>query len=316
MSTQQAFKPLAPSLPSAFDAAGSAASLSLESIWLLTAVVAAVFVLIAALTFHALRRPRPVREKLWVMGGGLAFPAVVLSLLFAYSAARSVALLKPAPDDALLVTVVAHGWWWEVRYRGPDGRDVVSANEVRLPVGRPVRLALTASDVIHSFWVPQLAGKVDMVPGRINHLALVAQRAGIYRGQCAEFCGVQHARMALQVVVLETQAFDAWLAAEARDAVAPTTERARAGAALFLQSGCAACHTVRGVSVGATVAPDLTHVAARGTLGAGTLANEPGAMLAWIAGVQTLKPGAAMPSFSHLPPETLAALTAYLEGLR
>lgn len=315
MSTQ-AFKPLAQTPPSAFDAAGSAAALSLESMWLLGIVVAAVFVLVAALTFHALRRPRAVREKLWVIGGGFAFPVVVLSLLFVYSAARSVALLKPAPDDAMLVTVVAHGWWWEVRYRGPDGADVVAANEVRLSVGRPVRLALTASDVIHSFWVPQLAGKVDMVPGRINHLALVAQRAGVYRGQCAEFCGVQHARMALQVVAMEPQAFDAWLAAEARDAAPPATSRAQAGAALFLQSGCAACHTVRGVSVGATLAPDLTHVAARGTLGAGTLANVPGAMLAWIADVQALKPGAAMPSFSHLPPETLAALAEYLEGLR
>lgn len=316
MSTQHALKLLTPTSPSAFDAAGSAASLSLESMWLLGILVTAVFALVAALTFHALRRPQPVREQRWIYGGGLAFPAVVLALLFAYSAARSVALLKPAPDDAMLVTIVAHGWWWEVRYRGPDGTDVVSANEVRLPVGRPVRFALTASDVIHSFWVPQLAGKVDMVPGRINHLALVAQRAGVYRGQCAEFCGVQHARMALQVIVMEPPAFDGWLAAEARDAASPATPRAQGGAALFLQSGCAACHTVRGVSVGATLAPDLTHVAARGTLGAGTLPNTPGAMLAWIAGVQTLKPGAAMPSFAHLPPDTLAALAAYLESLR
>jgi len=316
MSTQLTLKPLIATPPSAFDPAGSAAALSAEAIWLLGIVAAAVFVLIAALTFHALRRRRPVRERLWVLGGGLAFPLVVLALLFGYSTVRSVALLKPAPDDALLVTVIAHGWWWEVRYRGPDGADVVSANELRLPVGRPVRLALTASDVIHSFWVPQLAGKVDMVPGRINHLALVAQRAGIYRGQCAEFCGVAHARMALQAVVMAPQAFDDWLAAEARDAVPPATPRAQAGAALFAQSGCAACHTVRGASVGATLAPDLTHVAGRGTLGAGTLANGPGAMRAWITGVQTLKPGASMPSFGHLPPETLAALAEYLEGLR
>lgn len=306
--------------PSALDAAGSAAAISLEAIWLLTGVGVAVLLLVAALLVFGLRRPRAVRERVWILGGGLAFPLAVLALLFAYGSQRSLALLAPAADDALLVTIVAHSWWWELRYRGPDGVVVVSANELRLPVGRPVRLALTASDVIHSFWVPQLGGKVDMVPGRINHLALTPQRAGIFHGQCAEFCGAMHARMALQAVVVEPREFDAWLAAEARDAHAPASLRAEshaaAGALLFARSGCAACHTVRGVSTAVTLAPDLTHVANRRTLGAGTLPNVPGAMQTWLTDVQRLKPGAAMPSFAHLPPDELAAIAAWLEGLR
>lgn len=309
-------QPLAAPRPSALDAAGSAAAISLESIWVLAGLGAAVFVLVATLLAHGLRTPHAVRERLWVLGGGLAFPLTVLALLYAYGAARSVALLKPADDGALLVTIVAHSWWWELRYRAPDGTIVVSANELRLPVGRPLRFALTASDVIHSFWVPQLAGKVDMTPGRINHLALTAERTGIFHGQCAEFCGAMHARMALQAVVMEARDFDAWLAAEARDAASPESSRAMAGAALFARSGCAACHTVRGVSTAVTLAPDLTHVARRRTLGAGTLVNGPGAMRAWLTDVQRLKPGAAMPSFAHLPADELDALAEYLESLR
>lgn len=309
-------QPLAAPRPSTFDAVGSAAAISLESMWLLAGLVAAVLVLVAALLVRGLRRPHPVREGLWVLGGGLVFPLTVLALLYAYGSVRTVALLKPAADDAQLVTIVAHSWWWEMRYRAPDGTIVVSANELRLPAGRPVRLALTASDVIHSFWVPQLGGKVDMTPGRITHLALTARRPGIFYGQCAEFCGAMHARMALQAVVMAPRDFDAWLAAEARDAAASMSSRALAGAALFARSGCAACHTVRGVSTAITLAPDLTHVAARRTLGAGTLANAPGAMQAWLTDVQRLKPGAAMPSFAHLPADDLAALAAYLESLR
>lgn len=301
--------------PSALDPAGVAAAISAESIVVLTAVAAAVFVLVACLMVYALRRQRTVHERRWIVGGGLVFPVVVLSALLAYSIVRSIALLRAPPDDALLITVVAHGWWWEVRYRPPGGGDVVAANEIRVPVGRPVRLALTASDVIHAFWVPQLAGKVDMVPGRINHLALTARRAGVYRGQCAEFCGVAHARMALNVVALPSGEFDRWLAAEGEAAASPVGERARRGADVFREAGCAACHAVRGVSA-AELGPDLTHVAGRLTLGAGTLPNGPGAALAWVVGVQTLKPGAAMPSFAHLDPEALAALGAYLEGLR
>lgn len=314
--TAQTLQPLAAPRPSALDAAGSAAAISLESIWVLVGVGTAVFALVLVLLLHGLRRPHAVRERLWVLGGGLAFPLTVLALLYIYGSSRSLALLKTADESALLVTIVAHSWWWELRYRVPDGTIVVSANELRLPAGRPLRFALTASDVIHSFWVPQLAGKVDMVPGRINHLALTAQRTGIFHGQCAEFCGAMHARMALQAVVMDPREFDAWLVAEARAAASPVSSRAIAGAALFARSGCAACHTVRGVSNALTLAPDLTHVAARRTLGAGTLANGPGAMRNWLTDVQRLKPGVAMPSFDHLPAEDLAALAEYLESLR
>lgn len=263
------------------------------------------------------RRAGPVRPALWIVGGGLLFPGVVLAALFAWTLPLSPAWKPVPPPGALVVAVTGHMWWWEVRYRDPaTGADVFSANEVRIPAGRPVYLALASADVIHSFWVPRLAGKMDMVPGRMQHLLLSADAPGTYRGQCAEFCGEQHARMALQVVALEPAAFDAWLAQQARPATPPATARQAAGRQAFLDNRCNACHTVRGVSAERRLGPDLTHVGSRLQLAAGTLDNTQEGREQWIAHVQQLKPGARMPSYERLDAQTLAAIGDWLGALR
>jgi cytochrome c oxidase subunit 2 len=194
------------------------------------------------------------------------------------------------------------------------------ANEIHLPVGRPVYLALTSDDVIHSFWVPALAGKVDMLPGRITRLRVTATEAGILRGQCAEYCGEQHARMALHVVAESPEQFDAWLAGQTKPAASPSNALLERGRAIFMQQRCAACHTIRGVSeetiAGQTLGPDLTHVGSRLFLGAGVLKNDRDALGNWIAHTQKIKPGARMPSFGNIDEESMHALSSYLEQLK
>ena len=262
--------------------------------------------------------PRQLRPALWLIGGGVVFPAVVLSALLGWSIALSARLGATAPAGALQVSVTGHMWWWQVRYRDPtSGADIVLANELRLPLGRPVVVGVNSADVIHSLWVPALNGKVDAVPGRVNQLVLSADKAGVYAGPCAEYCGQQHSRMHLQVVVLPPQEFERWLAAQAQPAATPQTELQRRGRQAFVEQRCGACHTVRGLGAAdAGVAPDLTHVGSRLSLGAGTLRNDPGALIAWIAGVQRLKSGAHMPSFDTLDGPTLQALGAYLAQLQ
>lgn len=215
------------------------------------------------------------------------------------------------PRGALEVTVRGWQWWWEFRY---PSLDVVTANELYLPVGQPVVLHLEGPDVIHSFWVPQLAGKLDMVPGRLQHLQLTADRPGTYRGQCAEFCGEQHANMALHVVALPPAEFDAWLAAQALPAVA--TPEQEAGRQAFLAQRCDACHAVRGVTGDSRLGPDLTHVGSRLQLAAGTLPNTEAGRRQWIAHVQKLKSGARMPSYDRLGDETIGAIAQWLGALR
>lgn len=258
------------------------------------------------------RGANPLRPGLWIVGGGLLLPASVLSALMAYNVWRSAQMDTQTSRGALVVSVTAKMWWWEVRYQDASG-GVVLANELHLPVGRPVYLALTSSDVIHSFWVPALAGKMDMVPGRMTGLTVRATKEGVYRGQCAEYCGAQHARMALHVVAEPPAAFTAWLAHQARDA--PSTPSR--GRAAFV-AHCAACHTIRGVSqqTVAGAAPDLTHVGSRLYLAAGTLRNQPGAMAAWIADPHAHKAGVRMPSADGLDSAGLHALAAYLEQLK
>jgi cytochrome c oxidase subunit 2 len=192
----------------------------------------------------------------------------------------------------------------------------VLANELHLPVGGVVDLTLTTADVIHSFWVPALAGKVDMIPGHRNRLVMHPSREGIYRGQCAEYCGDQHARMALEVVVQSPQAFGAWLAREATPAAEPATGEQARGRAAFFRGGCATCHTIRGTSAAGQLAPDLTHVGSRRMIAAGTLRNHRAALAGWIAGSQAIKPGNLMPSMAVFEGDELLALASYLESLK
>jgi cytochrome c oxidase subunit II len=300
------------------DPAGPAAEVIANVGWLLILGGAAVFAAVMSLLAWSLRgRDGLVRPRLWIVGGGVLFPGVVVAALFAYTLPLAPAGRPLPPAGALVVSVTAHMWWWEVRYPGAGpGAPIVTANEIRIPVGRPVYVAVTSSDVIHSFWVPALAGKIDMVPGRLQHLVLAAGRPGVYRGQCAEFCGEQHALMALHVVAEAPPAFERWLEAQARPAAPPSAGRQARGRDVFLANRCDACHNVRGIGEPGQLGPDLTHVAGRMHLGAGTLANGPEALARWITHVQQVKPGVRMPSYERLDGEERAALADWLGSLR
>lgn len=301
---------------------GNDASVISGMAWLLFGGGALIFISVMFLLWFSLRNGRrPVRPAVWLIGAGILFPVTVLSSLLIYSVTRSQQLTPPMSQDALVISVTAKMWWWEVRYRdGATGKDVTLANEIHVPVGRPVYFALTSDDVIHSFWVPALAGKVDMLPGRITRLRATATKAGVLRGQCAEYCGEQHARMALHVVAEPPEEFDAWLAAQARPAVVPANALLERGRDIFMQQRCAACHTIRGVSeetiAGQTLGPDLTHVGSRLFLGAGVLKNDRDALRNWVMHTQKFKPGAHMPSFSDIDEESMHALSSYLEQLK
>lgn len=309
-------------LQSALHPSGNDAVVIARMAWWLIGAAAIIFAGVMALAALSLRDGRkPVRPAAWLLGAGVAFPVTVLSALLVYSLVRSQQLLTPMSQDALVVSVTAKMWWWEVRYRDPaTGDDIVTANEIRLPAHRDVYFALTSDDVIHSFWVPPLAGKVDMLQGRLTRLRVRTGEPGVLRGQCAEYCGEQHARMALQVVVEEAGRFDAWLKRQAQPARAPENALQQRGRALFTERRCSACHAIRGVAEetagGASLGPDLTHVGGRLYLGAGTLRNDGDAMRNWIADVQRFKHGARMPAFHDLDDDSLHALSAYLEHLQ
>ena len=301
---------------------GSIAFETAHTAWVLIVGAAAVFAVVMGVLALALwrrrrkggREPRPA---LWLAGAGIAFPTLALAALLGYTHWRS-ARLAVAPDPAeIVVSVTGHMFWWEVRYSRPDGgMPVVLANELRLPVGRTVALGLNSADVIHSFWVPALAGKVDMVPGRVHTLRVRADAPGRWRGQCAEFCGEQHARMAFDVEALAPVDFDTWLTEQARPAAPALDAEVERGRAIYIAQRCATCHAVRGLVEGAAIGPDLTHVASRRHLGAGTLPMGRAQLAAWVSGVQAHKPGARMPSVVHLDPASLAALAAFLEHLK
>jgi len=305
-------------MPLVFSPAGPAAASIAEVGWVLIVGAAMLFAATMFLMAWALwRRAGGVRPAWWLVGGGLVLPLVVLTALFFYSASRTPPWQAAPPPGALIVSITGRMWWWEIRYRDPvTGTEIVTANELRLPVGRPVLLGLSSAEVIHSLWIPELGGKMDMVPGRVNHLLLSASRAGVYRGQCAEFCGEAHARMALHAVAQPQADFDAWLAAQARPAQAPSDDRQRAGRKIFEDQKCGVCHTVRGVGESARLGPDLTHVGSRLHLASGTLPNDAGTMAHWLTHVQHLKPGSRMPTYDRLAAPDLDALSAWLISLK
>jgi cytochrome c oxidase subunit 2 len=308
-------------IQSALDPRGPEAAAIAQATWIMSAAGALILALVMALALYAVFRApgkrRAPSSTTVIVAGGFVLPIVALSALLVYGVAIT-REMRAAGEDALELEIIAHRWWWEVRYPGPGGTQVSTANELRLPVGRPVSIALRSADVIHSFWVPVLAGKLDAIPGRVNRMSLRADRAGEFRGQCAEFCGAQHSRMALHVVAEPPAAFERWLAAQQAPArVAAGAAPAAGGEALF-RAHCAECHVVRGtVASGGTIpAPDLTHVASRAWLGAGTLRNTPENLAAWIARNDALKPGNAMPAFGQrLDAAQLEALAAWLARL-
>lgn len=253
-----------------------------------------------------------------IVAGGVVFPVATLTLLLFYGLVvlRAGHAATADGSNSVRVTVVGEQWWWRVIYEQPDGTAFESANEVRIPTGHPMQVSLVSADVIHSFWVPNLAGKVDMIPGRANRLTLQADRAGISRGQCAEYCGGAHALMAFNLVAMEPADFEAWLAAEAAPASPPIDAAKEEGRALFLSHGCGACHTIRGTGADGTIGPDLTHLGSRTSLAAGILRNDAESIAAWIEDNQHLKPENRMPPFRIFSEAELATLAEYLIGLQ
>ncbi len=250
-----------------------------------------------------------------IIGGGVVFPLVVLTLLLVFGVAELPATLARGHDRVTL-EITGRQWWWRVRYLEPGFEPLELANEIRLPVGRRIDAHLLSDNVVHSFWVPALTGKMDMVPGRINRIALEPTRTGTFQGACAEFCGLSHAHMHLDVVTLEPAAFEQWLAAQRAGAQAPDDAEAQRGAEAFLDRGCGVCHTVRGTDAAGRAGPDLTHVGSRLSLAAGLLPNDANAFSQWITGTERLKPGAHMPAFAALPAAEVSALSTYLSRLR
>jgi len=241
-------------------------------------------------------------------------PVVLISALFLIADIFVIQTTQAPAANAtrLTVDVIGHQWWWEVRY---PGTDAVTANEIHIPVGRPVNVVARTADVIHSFWVPQLNRKIDMIPGRRNRVLLYAEKPGRYRGQCAEFCGLQHAHMAMWVYADPPQRFRAWLAGQRRAAASAAASAAANGERIFMRDQCASCHTIRGTTANGKVGPDLTHVGSRTTLAALTIPNTRRALAAWMRDPQHIKPGNRMPDLG-LNKTQADDVAAYLEGLK
>jgi cytochrome c oxidase subunit 2 len=256
-------------------------------------------------------------ERRWAVAllGWTVFIAAVLTAYTATSFVQDRRLLA-READALRVRVTGKQWWWQVEYLDADpSRQVATANELHLPVGRMARIELVSNDVIHSLWIPALNGKQDLIPGRRTELAVTPRAPGTYRGECAEFCGLQHAHMVLPVTVESPTAFAAWLEARRAPAAPPASPAARHGKQVFESGSCALCHAVAGTIAASRTGPDLTHVASRPTLAAGALPNDRAHLAAWLADPQAHKPGTRMPD-PELSPAELADVVAYLEALR
>jgi cytochrome c oxidase subunit 2 len=278
-------------------------------------VVWAAVVAIAVYTIRVREAHSPRAASLLILGGGVVAPTLVLGALIAYGMPLVPTVLAIPPDGAQTIDVVAKQWWWRIQYRTPAGL-VETANELRLPRGERVALQLTSPDVIHSFWVPSLAGKMDMIPGRLTRLALEPTKTGTFRGVCAEYCGASHALMAFTVIVMEPGEFRLWLEAQARPAAPAADPQSARGQTAFVANGCSACHTIRGIASAGRIGPDLTHLGSRLRIAADTLPNGPEMLERWIEDPDRIKPGVHMPAFRALDREEQSALALYLSGLK
>ena len=306
---------------SALDPQGDASARIAEIAWVLFIGGGLIFIAVMALAGIALFGAPPQRallgKKALIIGGGIVFPVVVLSALLVYTFTSPASSGRRENSPAARIEVTGELWWWRVRYLDDNGETLLeTANEIRIPAQRPVEILLTSTEVIHSFWVPNLAGKIDLVPGHVNHLRLRANAPGIFRGQCAEYCGAQHAKMAFYVIAQTQDEYDAWLAAQKQLAREPADALLLQGRRLFIDNRCGQCHTLRGTPAAGTLGPDLTHVSSRVSLAAGILPNNSGAIAGWISAGQSIKPGNRMPSFNQFSGEELRALAAYLESLQ
>jgi len=311
------------------DATGDAGHREATLGWWLTAVACAVvaFVIVAVLLGIARHRNDPhrgeegVMERRDVKSGlswiyvGVAVSVVILAISFAGTLVTLNAASRPSITPSMTIDVTGHQWWWEVTYSQANDPALgfTTANEIHLPVGEPVRVRLHSADVIHSFWLPQIAGKMDVIPGQVNETWLEARKAGNSRGMCGEYCGMQHAAMALDVTAESPEAFKQWADERRSGAATPTTASASAGRVVFVRS-CGACHSVMGSDALGRVGPDLTHVASRTTIGAGALSNTPAHLAQWIQDAPGVKEGARMPAIP-LSDAELRDVIAYIQTL-
>jgi cytochrome c oxidase subunit 2 len=323
--------PISPPItPSALDPHGPAAARIASLWWVMLGLGTAIFLLVVILLFAALLRGRrSTREttpdslpsdvgRRWPIGGGIVLPLIVIGVVFGYSIYTLAAIENPHEKPDVKIEVVGRRWWWEVKY--PD-EGVTTANEIHIPVGVPVQIKLQSADVIHSFWIPELHGKMDLIPTRINNIVIQADQPGVYRGECAEFCGLQHAHMGFMVVAQSRADYDNWVKTQQQPAAAPVDQVAQQGQQVFMDAGCVFCHTVRGLEdkeldrSSIDLGPDLTHLDSRLTIAGASLEKNRGNLAGWIIDAQHVKPGALMPNMNNMNSQDLQNLLAYLETL-
>jgi cytochrome c oxidase subunit II len=305
--------------PSTLSPQGPAATRIANLWWFLLVLGTLVFLVVLVFLFFALfgrKREDDATNSMRkgsriVLYGGIIGPAVVLLVVFGFTVATLNALSMPEISQEYAVHVIGRQWWWEVRY---PHQQIETANEIHIPAGQPVRIVLSSDDVIHSFWVPELHGKLDLVPGMTNEFWLQADRPGVYLGECAEFCGIQHAKMRFLIIAQPPEGFASWVEAQRLPARQPDDSLALRGQQVFLNSTCAYCHTVAGTQATGKLGPNLTHLASRQTLAAASVPNNRGNLGGWIIDPQHIKPGNLMPPTS-LTGSDLQALLAYLATL-
>jgi cytochrome c oxidase subunit 2 len=297
---------------------------TIHGIWnLMLWICVPIYLLVLAALFVAMRRGLAAKQVdhasdqgvARAMAGWAVVVGVLLTVLIVASFLAERALNRAA-HDPVEIKVTAKQWWWQIEYVDPDpSKRFITANEMHLPIGRDAHIALVSGDVIHSFWVPAFGGKLDLIPGRTNTLTLTPQTPGRFRGECAEFCGLQHAHMAFDVSVEDASNFDAWRAAQLAPAAEPSNDSMRAGRDLFVGGACATCHAIAGTTAASHLGPDLTHVASRPTIAAGTLRSTREEIERWIGDPQHIKPGANMPNIP-LNATQRAQIADYLSSLR
>jgi len=311
-----------PSVQSVLRPSGAHAVLVDHLFALITTVCVVVWILTALAAWIAIRRGRRAASTATDQQAGrhvgIATAVTVLTLLgiLVETMLTGRAMDALRVDDPVRVQVTGNQWWWDIQYPGAyPSLQVITANEIHIPVGRQVKIDMLSNDVIHSLWIPELQGKIDLVPGHLNTLWVEADHPGVFRGQCAEYCGAQHAKMALTVVAEPPGDFEGWLMANRAPAPTPATPDQQRGEAIVVKGPCSLCHAINGTSAGGRTAPDLTHVASRSTLAAGTLPNTRGYLAGWIADPQHVKPGSRMPA-TGLRGSDLQDVLAYLETLK
>jgi len=322
---------------STFNPHGPAAHRIANLSWVMTilfVIVSVVMWILFAYAFYRRRGSLAEHEsvesgggEMWITIGGLIIPFIVLTALFvaglsllsdfpipsAHAHTRSQMAQSMKPN----ILIIGHQWWWEIRYLNDDpSKEFTTANELHLPVGKPVNIELASADVIHSFWIPALDGKIDLIPGQSNYIRIFASQPGVYAGQCATYCGAEHALMRLLAVVQTPAKYQAWLRNQRKPGHLPTTPEAKAGEQEFVNGPCALCHTVRGTTAGGSVAPNLTHIGSRRMLASDVYANNNAYLEAWITNAQSLKPECEMPDVTQFSGEQLTNLVAYLRQLK